>query len=239
MARTLATGGVASGATAGALWGFVEFPRHIEVTVRREHREAGGPGVHSSRMLEDVDVTRCDGIPVTSPTRTLIDLAALLPSARFERVLDAALVTGSVRADRLETRARALRHPRRPGCATVLRLLADRHPELAAVRSVLEAQALRSCARAGLPPPRVSYQVVTGGRIRYLDLAWPEQLVALELDGFVPHSTRAVFDDDRVRQNDLVVDGWTVLRLTATALRAAPSAAFAPVIAVLQARWAA
>ena len=56
--------------------------------------------------------------------------------------------------------------------------------------------------------------------MRYLDLAWPDAKVAVEFDGFVPHSTRRVFDDDRARQNDLVADGWTVFRITQSMLDA-------------------
>ena len=74
----------------------------------------------------------------------------------------------------------------------------------------------------GLPDPRVNYRVQVGGRRRYLDLAWPDAKVAVEFDGFVPHSTRRVFDDDRARQNDLVADGWTVFRVTKTMLDADP-----------------
>jgi very-short-patch-repair endonuclease len=74
-----------------------------------------------------------------------------------------------------------------------------------------------------------------GGRVRYLDVAWLEAKVAIEFDGFVPHSTRRVFDDDRVRQNDLVADGWTVFRVTATMLRD-PAATFGPIAAAILAQ---
>ena len=71
--------------------------------------------------------------------------------------------------------------------------------------------------------------------MRYLDLAWPELMIAIELDGRVPHSARRVFDDDRARQNALVADGWTVFRLTWTALERDRGAAFAPVLATIAA----
>ena len=84
----------------------------------------------------------------------------------------------------------------------------------------------------GLPPPRVNYRVHVGGRRRYLDLAWPDVKVAVEFDGFVPHSTRRVFDDDRARQNELVAARWTVFRVTKTMLDADPAGAFRPVATV-------
>jgi very-short-patch-repair endonuclease len=83
----------------------------------------------------------------------------------------------------------------------------------------------------GLPDPRINYPVRVGGRRRYLDLAWPEAKVAVEFDGFVPHSTRRVFDDDRARHNDLVDDDWTVFHVTKTMLDADPVGTFRPVAA--------
>jgi hypothetical protein len=54
--------------------------------------------------------------------------------------------------------------------------------------------------------------------------------VAVELDGFVPHSKRRVFDDDRLRQNDLVEARWEVYRVTWTAFRSDAREAFKHVI---------
>ena len=95
---------------------------------------------------------------------------------------------------------------------------------------------LRAVRRCGLPEPVPDHRLRVGGRCRYLDVAWPEVKIAIEFDGFVPHSNRRSFDEDRVRQNDLVAAGWAVFRLTATALSAAPDAALAPVIDCLRER---
>ena len=96
---------------------------------------------------------------------------------------------------------------------------------------------LRAIRKHGLPEPIVNHRVRIGGKVRYLDLAWPESKVAVEFDGFVPHSTRRVFDDDRARQNDLVADGWTVFRVTAVMLRD-PAATFGPIEAAINAKGA-
>jgi very-short-patch-repair endonuclease len=121
--------------------------------------------------------------------------------------------------------------------APSLALLATRHPELSRAANVWEARVLRIIRRLRLPEPRVNYRAQVGGKRRYLDLAWPEAKVAVEFDGFVPHSTRRVFDDDRSRQNDLVAAGWTVFRITKTMLDADPRGAFAPIAAVLARNW--
>jgi very-short-patch-repair endonuclease len=71
---------------------------------------------------------------------------------------------------------------------------------------------------------------VVGGRRRFLDVAWPEPMVLLEFDGYLPHiETRTVFDDDRLRQNDLIDAGWKVFRFTATMLGRNARREFAPV----------
>ncbi len=92
-----------------------------------------------------------------------------------------------------------------------------------------EAKVLRIIRELQLPRPEVNYRVRVGGRVRYLDLAWPEAKVAVEFDGFVPHSTRRVFDDDRARQNGLVDDEWAVYRVTKTMLETDPLGTFRPI----------
>ena len=119
----------------------------------------------------------------------------------------------------------------------MLACLESRQPTDARAANVWEAKVLRAIRTFGLPEPQLNHRVRVGGRVRYLDLAWPEAKVAIEFDGFVPHSTRRVFDDDRSRQNDLVADGWTVFRVTATMLRD-PVATFEPIAAAVLAKAA-
>jgi very-short-patch-repair endonuclease len=99
---------------------------------------------------------------------------------------------------------------------------------------VWESRVLRELRRRGFPDPSCNHRVRTGGRVRYLDFAWPDRKVAVEFDGFELHALRrAVFDDDRARQNDLVDDGWRVYRLTSTALERDAASALAPIARAL------
>jgi very-short-patch-repair endonuclease len=236
IAATLASSGVASGPSAAALHAWSPFPGRHEVTVRRGARPVTHARVRMTDALPRADITTVEGIRATTPARTLIDLGGVLPFAEFEDMLEGALLSGDVRAHRLETRARELWAPRRSGCAVVLRLLETRHPELAHARNLWEAQVLRMLDRHRVPTPRVNYSVRIGGRMRCLDLAWPEHKVFGELDGFDAHSRRRVFDDDRVRQNLLVADDWRPFRLTYTALSRDPGRAIAPLLDMLNAR---
>lgn len=231
MALVLATGGAARGRSAAALFGLHE-PGPLEVVVAHSARSARTrrPEVKATRDLPPGDLVVVDNIPSMSPARTLIDLAAHLPAGRLEDLLDDALVRGLVRRERLARRAQALSTPGRRGPALVLSLLDVRHPDVERARNRVEALVLRLCRRYGLPDPVPNYRLRVGGRWRKIDAAWPEKKVALEFDGFVPHSRRRVFDDDRRRQNDLVDAGWKPFRLTKTALDRDPEAAFAPVV---------
>jgi len=232
MAKALAIDGAACRSSALALYDLFAPPDEPEVAVVRNRRTATRGPAPSSDRLEPIDLSVVDGIRVTTPARSLIDVAGRLPRFRFEDVLDAALVRRIVTADRLRARARDLWAPRRNGCAIVLDLLDERDPAARGARNVWEAKVVRIVRKLGLPSPRVNHRVRVAGRVRYLDLAWPDVKVAIEFDGFVPHSTRRVFDDDRARQNDLVADGWTVFRVTATMLRD-PERAFAPISAAI------
>jgi very-short-patch-repair endonuclease len=236
LAMALSTGGVACERSALALYGLWNAPGCPEVLVTRGARTATRLPQRSTDSLPTRDVTQVDRIPVTTPVRTLIDMGGRLPLSLFEDVLDTAIVQRLVRVERLQERANELWAPRRNGCAVVLALLEQRHPELRRARNVWEARTLRIVRAAGLPDPRVNYRVQVGGKRRYLDLAWPAAKVAVEFDGFVPHSTRRVFDDDRARQNDLVADGWTVFRITKTMLDSDPTATFRPIAVAVAAK---
>jgi very-short-patch-repair endonuclease len=235
LAVALSTGGVACRRSALALYGLWSPPPDPEVLVARRARTATRSPQRSSDSLPPCDVTSVDGIPTTTPIRTLIDMGGRLPLSMFEDVLDTAIVQRIVRVEPLEARSRELWAPRRNGCAIVLGLLEQRHPDVRRARNVWEARVLRIVRDLGLASPRVNHRVEVGGKRRYLDLAWPDAKVAVEFDGFVPHSTRRVFDDDRARQNDLVAAGWTVFRITKTMLDVDPVATFAPIAASLSA----
>jgi hypothetical protein len=223
LALALATGGYAYGRSAAAIHGLGDPPLRPEVVVERRRRTAGNPaGVHSTDDLPREDRRVVGGVPVTSPARTVIDLARDLPLHAAEDVLDRAIVRRLTNFTILERRARELRSPSRGGCAVVLRLLAQRNPNMADVRNGWEAAVLRGLRQMGIAVPEPDHPVFVDGRRRYLDFAWPDKMVALEFDGFDPHSGRRVFDDDRERQNALVDAGWKIFRVTSTSLRQGP-----------------
>ena len=220
MAAVLAAGpgAIASHATAAALWALpdAERERLIEVTVPRP-RLPRLPGVtaHRSGLLRDEDFATVDGIPVASVPRTLIDLTAVRGLAWIARALDDAVrrnLTTLSQAGACVARLRGA-PGRRP---SVLRLLVAERVEVGGgkTESWLERVVLGVLLDAGIPPPVPQFPVVVDGHRYRLDFAWPDQRVALEVDGFGPHSTYGAFHDDRRRDLLLRRDGWSVLHVT-------------------------
>jgi very-short-patch-repair endonuclease len=63
---------------------------------------------------------------------------------------------------------------------------------------------------AGLPQPRVNYNLAG----MEVDLFWPEHRFVVELDLYETHGTRGSFEDDRLRQEDLLLEGVGMTRVT-------------------------
>jgi len=210
----------ASHRTAAAIWG-VDLEgaglTEISVTPTRSARLSLGPSVlvHRSVDLTTDQVVRRGGVPVTDPMRTLVDLGAVMRVIEVEDALDdlvgrKVVTIGGVRArlERLAARGRS-------GCGVLREILDHRTDvELTMSRTRLESLLRRVCRDAGLPDPVFQHPVRLGGRNRRIDFAFPDLMIAIEVDGYESHSRYAVFEDDRVRGNELELAGWTVLRFT-------------------------
>ncbi|MGH9049252.1 MAG: endonuclease domain-containing protein [Acidimicrobiia bacterium] len=93
----------------------------------------------------------------------------------------------------------------------VLRARLEHHDES---ESGLEMRVLQAIVAAGLPEPVQQHWVDVGSRWRRIDLAYPELKLAIEVDGFGPHSHRSAFDADRARDNELEIIDWDRLHFT-------------------------
>lgn len=206
----------ASHATAGVLWDMpkVEAPT-IEVVCPLD-RKVGLAGVtgHRSGALFSRDLRVYRRIPVTSPERTLVDLSARVSEGALARILDDGLRRRVLRLDQLRRCVGRLAGAPGRRTAVVQGLLAERLPGYDPGDSDLETRVLRLLVANGFPPPVQQYRLRIGGRTILLDLAHPEVMLAMELDGFEHHRSRTAFDDDRVRGNLIVFAGWTLVRFT-------------------------
>jgi very-short-patch-repair endonuclease len=211
---------------AAALQGFVGFrPSKVEVTVgKNRHRDSGRRIIihipTAPIPMEDIEVV--DGIPVTKPARTLLDLATVEPEDVIERSLDDALRRRLISIPFLQ---KWLSDPsrRRHRGARVLQRLVDARAARGATESPLETKLLQLMHDRGLPLPMLQYVLREKGRdIARLDFAYPVQRVAIEADGFRHHDTRATFDQERARRNAVETAGWRVLQITSAHIERDP-----------------
>ena len=183
--------------------------------------DRAGIRIHFSSDLPASDVTTRHGIPVTTPLRTLLDLAAVASAGELERAVQEAQVRGLVTADQLRRRAVGVRG------APALRAALALEPAL--TRSEAERRLLTLIRAAGLPRPQTNVRI---GPYE-VDAVWAQPRVVVEVDGFAFHGTRSAFERDRRRDADLAARRYTVLRFTWRELTRRPEAVIARIAAVL------
>jgi very-short-patch-repair endonuclease len=184
----------------------------VDVTTPDRSSRTGRPGIDLHRsLLHRADVILVDGIPATTVSRTLVDLAAILTLDQLTYALGEAERRHLLDVDAIEAARRRLLGRRGPGHGRLERALAE-HRALGAqlTRSELERRFAELVARAGLPRPRLN-ATVHGVEV---DASWPDQALVVELDGYAFHRGRAAFQRDRTKGNDLTVAGFAVLRFT-------------------------
>jgi hypothetical protein len=157
-------------------------------------------------------VTEREKIPVTTASRTLLDLAAVLPRHQLERALQEAEVRRL--GDMVSLEALLVRHPRRRGTATLRSVLASGRIGENVTRSDLEERFLAFLDRAALPRPETNSYVEIAGRLVECDCVWRLQRAIVELDGHATHGPRTAFEADRARDRALQAAGWRVVRIT-------------------------
>jgi very-short-patch-repair endonuclease len=149
-----------------------------------------------------------DAIPVTSPARTLVDLAEVLSQQRLADAVHEAEVQRIL--DVRQVDAVLSRIPGRPGRHKLRRVLAAYGDGPSMTRNGAERAFLRLCADHGLPTPQSNVRV----DVFEVDFFWPRARVVLELDGGATHRTRRAFREDRRRDRVLAGRGIQVLRVT-------------------------
>lgn len=162
-------------------------------------------------------------MPVTSPCRTLIDLAAVLPERLVEVALSRAIIERRVTPTVLRARIHNMARHGVPGPG-VLRKLLRHSGDRCYATSPLERLVADVLRWPGLPPFVREHPVYVEGGVFYLDFAWPHFRVGVEADSQRWHSDARSFERDRVRHNSLTAAGWRVLRTTEAQVRTEPSA---------------
>jgi predicted transcriptional regulator of viral defense system/very-short-patch-repair endonuclease len=231
MAAVLANSpAVASHRTAAWIWDLRRWrPGRFDLTAptRRHRRE---PIVVHFARLEPEDLAVVGEIPVTSVARTMLDLAPDESTRNLHRMIGRSEDRKSFDLRRFERLlARAGGHPGR----VKLRYALDTYkPENAVLRSGLERRFRELVIAAGLPRPQTNV-FVEGYE---LDAYWEAEGFAVELDVYATHGSRLSFEEDRKRQDDLLLAGVETIRVTGARLDREPRATIARVAAHLERR---
>lgn len=188
-------------------------PFHVTGPVARRPRLP--VRIHRARRLEDADWESVAGVPVTAVPRTLLDLAAAIKFTWLERMVERAEAVQIFDLRAIEDLlARTVGHH---GHGRLRQAIAIYRPS-GFTRSRLEKRFLELCLEAGLPQPHTNF-VEEGFE---LDCYWPEYRFAVELDVFDTHGSRAAFERDRKRQEDLLLAGIATTRVTGPRLEREP-----------------
>lgn len=194
---------VLSHRSAAAFWGIRPLTAGwVEVTHPVKRRSRDGILIHWTRGFAPGDVVLRHGVQVTSPARTLIDLADVLSTSTVQRALAVAERAGLI------DRATFVLPPGRRRVV---------HGEHLFTRSGEERRLLALLRGWGLDP-LVNQQI---GRWE-ADFYWPAAGVVLELDLYETHGDRTAFERDREKDADLVERGLTVMRVTPRQYRTRP-----------------
>jgi very-short-patch-repair endonuclease len=213
MAAVLAAGrdAVLSHASAAAAWDLRPVGSgaiHVTVAGDPGRSRRAGIRIHRSSTLTPDETTEHKAIPITTPARTLIDLAGTLKGRPLEQALDRAELLRLI--DFADLRRALTEHPTRPGSPSLQAMLSRYMIGSAPTRSVLEERFLRRCDDHGLRRPETNTRI-EGIEV---DFAWRDARLIVEVDGYAFHRSSSAFEADRARDVTLTLAGWRVLRFT-------------------------
>jgi very-short-patch-repair endonuclease len=207
LAAAIAYDGVISHMSAAAGWQLpllVVPPKpHITLPMNRNAR-SGPPAVLHWGTTASADLRRRR----TSLLRTVLDCARILPFGEALAVADAALSRGRLTHEQLQAAAIAMRGPGRPNAVQVA-AAASGHSE-----SFLESMLRSLLVSAAIDGFEPQVLVDLGGLRVRVDLGHRRARVALEAEGYEFHGSAGDFAADCRRYDELVADGWLVLRFT-------------------------
>jgi putative AbiEi antitoxin of type IV toxin-antitoxin system len=221
---------VASHFSAAWLWGLLKSrPETIHLTTPSRRHQRRGFILHRA-PLDLADKSELEGIPVTALGRTYLDLAALSGAERVGRYLERGedlQIFDLGEVERALSRARG-----HPGRGPLRRALAIYRDDPAFIRSGVEERFRELMRASGLPMPAANFNIAG----MELDAYWERERFAVELDVFATHGSRAAFERDRQREDDLQLLGIEVIRITDTRLEQEPQGVLQRVAAHLERR---
>ena len=188
----------------------------IEVSIEQGRwREPRDFTIHQSTQIDRIDLVEINGIPTTGLARSVLDYAGVSSVQRINALIDVLLVDRRLKLGDLTDVL--VRHSRkgRDGCGRLRTALDERIGAAGVPLSEFSRLVARLLVAHGLPKPEFEYEITdAAGRIGFVDLAYPTERIAIELDSVRWHLNRVSFERDPVRRNRVVNQGWTPLSFT-------------------------
>ena len=205
-------GTVTSHRQAIALWGMRNYKCALTEISAPGFRRI--PGVHSHHSRRPPDQTTLRLVPVTSPARTIIDVATQVGTALLGRWIETWLSTKALAYEDLESQMSAIKG--HAGVPLVRLALSARTLLYSETDSAAEAALGLLLESSGLPALTLHHVVtLSQGLVFELDWSYPELMIAFEMDGYGVHlRSLDAFEHDRYRRNELEIAGWKILNFT-------------------------
>lgn len=216
-AAVLALSAVVSHQSAAQLLGlgYGRFTGAVATVPSRRTYRFDGVQVHQSTDLDRRYVTHVAGLPVTSPNRTMFDLASVTNLVRLRGMAQKALVGRLMTVEDLAAILEELGRRGRPGTTRFRKLLEEVSPGLVIPESVMEERMLALITANDLPMPTLQMPLPWRSPVKgRVDFAYEDARVIIECDGRSWHTTMEAFESDRRRDNLAQLNGWRVLRFT-------------------------
>ncbi|MFL5871278.1 MAG: hypothetical protein ACJ75R_09360, partial [Solirubrobacterales bacterium] len=212
-------GAVLSHRAAGALWNIIRWAGEVDVTAPTRRSSRRGLRFHEGAIAE-YERSIEDGIPVTTPARTLIDLASVLDRDRLRQAV--AKAEALELTDRVGLPSLLERHRGRRGTRALREIVADRRLGLDVARSELEIHFGAFLRERGLPRPEMNTWLEVGGTWIQVDCLWRDEGVVVELDSRAHHADWDSAEADRARDRALIAHGLIPIRVTWRAIHLGP-----------------
>jgi hypothetical protein len=203
--------GVLAGFSAAALHGARWIDANLPATIIDTNRRRT-PGITVwADEINDDETCLIEGMRVTTPARTALDVARRYPVDAAVVAIDALMRATRLKVPAIEAQAR--RYPGRRGLKRALMALDLVDP---GAESPPETRLRLLIVRAGFPRPQTQLRVYDqyGALIGEVDMGWRELKIAVEYEGDHHRTSRRVFHKDIKRVDALLEQGWIVIRVT-------------------------
>ncbi len=216
-AATIGHSAIAWGHSALALWSLAAHPSKPTIALERDLQNKRVLS-HVVAGLETLPRTNRQGIASASLELGLASMAGLKGQAELHEIIDECLRKQLSTWDRIEGVFSRFAKQGRAGSTGISQIVDERSADRSIPLSKWSRDFATKLMRSGLPRPRMEWRVhdERGAFLAQVDLAYPGQRYAIELDSVKYHLGREAFEVDRRRDADLSRQGWNVGRFTWT-----------------------